>query len=145
MQKLNRKLEYSLMALKHMSLKSDGQLTTAKEVAESYQTPFDATARVLQIMASSGWLKSEQGACGGYKINRRLEEVTLLDLIQLIEGPPQISKCLHNKAGCEIEKTCNIVSPIHVLNLRLNEFYKSFSLAELLHQEPATTLTRWSS
>jgi Rrf2 family protein len=127
------------MALKHISLKPEGALTTAKEVAESYQAPFDATARVLQIMASRGWLKSEQGAFGGYKLTRRLSEVTLLDLIQVIEGTPKIAKCLHQKSDCEIQSSCNIVSPIQTLNQRLNQFYQSFSLAELLLNEPADT------
>jgi len=135
MQKLNRKLEYSMMALKHMSLKPQGELTTAKEVSERYHAPFDATARVMQKMANKGWLKSEQGAFGGYKMGRDLESMTLLDLIQVVEGPTRIAKCLQKKQGCEIESSCNIVSPIRNLNNRLNDFYRSCSVAELLVDE----------
>ena len=72
MNKLGRKLEYSLMALKHMSLKGPGELTSAKEVADRYRTPFDATARVMQMMAARGLLRSEQGAQGGYQLSREL-------------------------------------------------------------------------
>lgn len=109
-----------------------GELTTAKEVAESYQAPFDATARVMQTMAQRGWLKSEQGAAGGYLISKDLSKLTLADLMEAIQGPTQIAKCLHSEEPCEIQRHCNIISPIHNLNNKLSEFYKSVTLKELL-------------
>jgi len=137
MNKLNRKIEYSLIALRHMSLKKSGELTTAKEVSESYQAPFDATARVMQVMAQKGLLKSEHGAFGGYQITKDLESFTLNDLIDIIQGPTQIARCIqHEKDGteapCDIRKTCNIISPIQALNQRLTDFYKSVSINELI-------------
>jgi Rrf2 family transcriptional regulator, nitric oxide-sensitive transcriptional repressor len=132
MNKLNRKLEYSLMALKHMSLKPPGELTSAKEVADSYSAPFDATARVLQQMAQNGLLRSEQGASGGYQITQDLAKVTLHDLLEVIQGPTQIAKCLHKDDACELQKSCNIISPVTTLNQKLNQFYQNLSLKELI-------------
>jgi Rrf2 family transcriptional regulator, nitric oxide-sensitive transcriptional repressor len=136
MQKVNRKIEYSLMALKHMSGKTPGILTTAKEVSEAYRAPFDATARVMQAMAQRGWLKSEFGASGGYQITRDLSKLTLLDLMDTIQGPTAIAKCIYRDKvePCEIQDKCNIVSPIHSLNTKLTDFYKSISIRELLSQ-----------
>ena len=136
MNKLNRKLEYSLIALKHMSQKNPGELTTAKEVSESYQAPFDATAKVMQMMAGHGLLKSEQGASGGYQITQDLAKINLHELIEVIQGRTQIAKCLqHGEDGsCDIQKSCNIISPVLALNQRLTEFYKSVSLHELLER-----------
>jgi len=134
MNKVNRKLEYSLMALKHRSQKRPGELTTAKEVAVSYRAPFDATARVMQTMAQKGLLRSEHGAFGGYQITKDLTKVTLLDLIEWIQGETKIAKCLHKEEPCEIQPQCNIISPITNLNHRLNNFYKSVSIQELLQR-----------
>jgi Rrf2 family nitric oxide-sensitive transcriptional repressor len=135
MNKLNRKLEYSLIALKHMSDKNSDELTTAKEVSEKYHAPFDATARVMQMMAQKGLLKSEQGALGGYHISKDLKSVTLNDLIEIIQGPTQIAKCLHKAEPCEIKFSCNIISPVENLNMRLTDFYKSVSVEEILWQK----------
>jgi Rrf2 family protein len=135
MNKLNRKVEYSLMALKHMSRKMPGELTSAKEVADSYQAPFDATARVMQLMAQSGILRSSPGVQGGYQITKDLSKVTLHDLMELIQGPTQIAKCLHKQEPCEIQSSCNIVSPVHALNQKLNDFYKNVTLKELLFKD----------
>lgn len=134
MNKLNRKIEYALMALKHMVQKNPSELTTAKEVSETLKSPFDATAKVMQLMASRGLLKSEQGAFGGYQISKDLAKVTMLDLIEIVEGAPAIAKCLHREKAdvCEIQSTCNIVAPVIILNHKLNNFYQSLNLKELL-------------
>lgn len=130
MNKMNRKLEYALIALKHMSQKTPGELTSAKEVVETTGVPFDATARVMQQLSQAGILRSEQGARGGYSIIKDLSKSSFHDLIVVILGPTGVSKCIHGE--CELIETCNIVSPVHVLNKRLIEFYKSLSLKELL-------------
>ena len=138
MNKINRKLEYALMALKHMSQKIPGELTSAKEVSDSFHTPFDATARVMQQMAQKGGiLRAEYGANGGYQITKDLAKVSIHDLLEVIEGPTALVKCLHKEAPCEIQGTCNIVSPVTTLNTKLTEFYKSLSLKDLLVERAA--------
>jgi Rrf2 family nitric oxide-sensitive transcriptional repressor len=132
MNRIHRKIEYALIALRHMSQKGQGELTTAKEVAERYESPFDATARVMQIMAQKGLLRSEQGVAGGYLIIKDLNKVYLHDLIEMIQGPAKVARCLHKDDPCEIRSTCNIVSPMSYLNQKLTDFYKSLSLRELL-------------
>ena len=81
-------------------------------------------------MAQSGLLRSEQGARGGYSIIRDLSKANFHDLIEVILGPTGISKCIHGE--CELIASCNIVSPVSVLNKRLIDFYKSVTLKELL-------------
>lgn len=133
MNRINRKIEYALMALKHMSHKVPGELTTAKEVSDTFRTPFDATARVMQIMASQDLLRSEQGAFGGYQILKDLAKVSLLDLMEMIEGPQSLVKCIHKETeSCDIVGTCNIVSPLTQLSQKVNDLYGSISLKELL-------------
>ncbi|MGZ3785263.1 MAG: RrF2 family transcriptional regulator [Bdellovibrio sp.] len=140
MHKINRKLEYALMALKYMSQKIPGELTSAKEVSDAFHTPFDATARVMQQMAQKGGiLRAEYGASGGYQITKDLAKLSIQDLIEIIEGPTALVKCLHKEGPCEIQETCNIVSPISHLNERLTDFYKSLSLKDLLVNKPSLT------
>jgi Rrf2 family transcriptional regulator, nitric oxide-sensitive transcriptional repressor len=140
MNKINRKVEYALMALKHMRAKSPGELTSAKEICDSYGAPFDGMSRVLQVLAQKGVLKSEQGAQGGYQITRDLAKVSLQDLVEWMTGKIEIAKCMHTGAenSCEIRSSCNIVSPMMVLNKKLNEFYKTLSVAELLDPKSKT-------
>ena len=135
MNKVNRKLEYSLMALKHIAGKPTGQLTTAKEISENFKAPFDATARVLQSMAQRGLLKAEHGAHGGYLLVQDLSQVNMNDLIEIVQGPIRVSKCLHEDDPCEIRDSCNIVTPIQNFNDQLTDFFKSISVKDLLFQK----------
>ncbi|MNJ93485.1 transcriptional repressor NsrR [compost metagenome] len=132
------------MALKHMSQKIPGELTSAKEVSDSFHTPFDATARVMQQMAQKGGiLRSEYGANGGYQITKDLSKISIHDLVEIVEGPTALVKCLHKEVPCEIQGTCNIVSPITALNQKLTDFYRSVSLKDLLvEKEKASTVVK---
>ena len=137
MNKVHRKVEYSLMALKHIGAKASGELTTAKEVADAFHAPFEAMARSLQIMAQTGLLRSEQGKQGGYKLTRTLDQVTLLELIEMMEGKTAIAKCLSSGETCDIHNSCNIISPIQNLNNRLSDFYRGLSVQEILQGQGA--------
>jgi Rrf2 family nitric oxide-sensitive transcriptional repressor len=135
--RLNRKVEYALMALKVMSQKRQGELTSVKEVIERTSCPFDATARVLQQMAQRGILRSEQGAHGGYLLVRDLNKISLYDLMDTVLGPVAVAKCLHTENDCDLKSTCNIISPIQILNRRMNDFYHGVSLGELFRSRAA--------
>lgn len=134
MNKLNKKMEYALMALKHMSFKTKSELTSAKEVADQMHIPFEVTARVLQALSSRGLLRAEYGASGGYILARSLAEVSIHDLSEMLEGHVGLTKCLGSSdESCEISATCNISSPIFNLNKKVQEFYRSIPLSEVLH------------
>lgn len=131
--KINRKIEYSLMALKHMNDKHPGELSTAKEICLKYHVPFDATARVLQIMSQKGLLKSEHGAHGGYQIIKDLSKVSFFELCEWILGKVKLANCLHKKQhGCELIGECNILSPMLTLNEKLEELYHQLSLKQII-------------
>lgn len=133
MNKIHRKVEYALISLRHMKQKEPGQLTTVKEICRAYGCSFDATSRVLQMMVQKGLLKSEQGAQGGYLIQKDLRKVSLHDLIEYVVGPISVVKCLDvDKGECEMERNCNVIAPLAFLNDQLIEFYKSINIDSML-------------
>lgn len=145
MNKIHRKMEYALIALKHMSQKRPGELTTVKEICQKYGTPFDATARVMQQMVQGKFLKSEQGAYGGYLIMKDLTKVTVKDLVERVVGPVEIVKCINTEfvqeSACELKETCNIKLPLAQLNEKLLQFYESINLHQLLNVRPGVEET----
>ena len=138
MLKVNRKIEYSLIALKHMNAKAKGELSTVREICERYGTPFDPLAHVLRILNTRGVLRSEQGAHGGYRIAANLDQVSFADLIEMIEGQLGFTDCIKlGECGCSMLERCNILSPMQAVNARLLEFLRTIKLAELVREDSA--------
>lgn len=136
MNRLNRKVEYALMALNYMSQRAPGQLISAKEICQATDIPFDATSRVMQQMAQRGILKVEHGAHGGYILIRDLKQINFLEIIQTITGPVEVVRCVNEQFECELFAKCNMVSPLKKFNEKLIGFYSSLSLSELTQSEP---------
>ena len=134
MVKMSRKIEYALIALKHMLKKDINELTSAKEISNDFNIPFDVISKVLQILNQNKILKSEQGVSGGYKIISELKSVSLYDLIRFIEGPVGLVRCLvKDPSECEIISNCNIIEPLNYLNTKILNLYKSINLEEILY------------
>ena len=134
--KINRKIEYALISLKHMCSKNPGQLTSAKEICDIYQTPFDPTSRVLQIMVQHNILKAEQGVKGGYQITKDLSKIPMRELSDMIVGPIEIANCFHgNYSHCEITHTCHIIAPMLNLNEHINKLFSTIMVSDLIQSK----------
>jgi Rrf2 family transcriptional regulator, nitric oxide-sensitive transcriptional repressor len=136
--KVNRKVEYGLVALKHMFGKPKGQLTSVREICDHFGTPFDPVAHVMRILNSGGLVKSEQGAHGGYRLQDNVLTVTFSDFIEMIEGHPlAFTDCLREEDDCRctMMDRCNIVTPMHHLHDRLRGFLRSIKLGDLLAED----------
>ena len=132
MNRLNRRIEYAFIALKYMTDRRAGHLTTVKEICDSTGIPFDATSKVMQQMVQAKILKSEQGAAGGYLLVRDLSKVTVREVIEITSGAVGVVRCMKSKRGCEFLKNCNVITPMKNLSHRVNDFYQTLSVAEIL-------------
>ncbi len=153
MLKVNKKVEYALIGLRHMHSKPREDLTTVREICERYGTPFDPVAHVMRILNTQGLLKSEQGAHGGYRLQGDIRGINLGQLIEMIEGRLAFVDCVREEhCGCGIKEQCNIHRSMREVNNRLIEFLNSVPLADLVqfdhpllgsfgeYQQPGTTV-----
>jgi Rrf2 family protein len=138
--KINRKVEYALMALKFIKDKGPSSLTTAREICDHFNTPFDTTAKVMQIMNSAGILHSHKGVKGGYSLSRDLSEISYMELVELIEGKSFMMDC--HEGPCELIDKCNISQPIKRLNDYLINIFNDLSLNELLSEDNLLALKK---
>ena len=134
--KVNRKTEYALMALKYIMEKESRGLTTARELCDHFGTPFDTTAKVLQIMNQNDILGSVKGINGGYALKMSLSNVSFNELTKIIDGKNHTDHFCHGTKGlCELSKTCNIATPLDTLNKKIKNYLNTISLQDLLGGE----------
>jgi len=133
--KLNRKVEYALISLRYMRGKKPGELTSVKEIVQTFSCSFDLTSRVLQRLTAAGILRSAKGAQGGYQIIKDLADISFFTLNDLLAEPMGLTRCVQpDGASCEIEQHCNIISPMKRFNQELKGFYQKLSVDSLLEE-----------
>ena len=129
MLKITKKTEYALIALTHIKGNQDS-LISSKDIAKHYNVPVELMAKTLQIMARVGYIKAIKGSRGGYHSNGSLNNISLKQFIESLEGPLAISDC-SSKNTCQQLPTCNIKEPIKRINDNLLTFLDSISVVEI--------------
>lgn len=136
MMRIGKKVEYALIGLLHMSQKDNRQLTTAKELAQTYHIPQELMGKVLQQLARRGLIRSVQGVKGGYRIHGPIYKISLSQVYNAIEGPIKIVSCIckKNRLICEQRSFCIIKNPMEVLQEKLEELFCQLTLEDLRNE-----------
>jgi len=132
---LSKKVEYGLIAIRHMATGGRGRIYTAKEIAEKYQIPYELLSKIMQKLAKKGFIASYQGVHGGYTLTRDPSTVTVSSLIQTIEGKPAV-KIVQCEAeipeNCIIHNQCTIKDPLVKLQSSINQIFDQMTVMQLI-------------
>lgn len=144
MVKLNRTTEYGLIALTCIKSKAEGELTSAREIAERYSLPFEILAKTLQKLKEQEIITSTYGTRGGYVLKRDLKTLSLLEFLKIMEGPVGVVPCVNtakadltptttkaNGNCCDYETGCTIRPTMSFLNNKISDFLGRIFLDEL--------------
>ena len=72
----------------------------AKEIADKICVTHRYVLKIARNLCTAGIIKSYKGADGGYALAKSPSEITLLDILEAIEGPYKFSRCLNDPALC---------------------------------------------
>ena len=130
MLKITRKVEYALIALRHMQLKQPEELTSTKEIATRYGVPQQLLAKTLQHMARDGIIEAVQGSAGGYRVSTNLDQMSMKDFFEKLEGPLGMMDCYFDSDCIQIGD-CNIRVPIQRINDNMRNLFSQMSVQEV--------------
>jgi len=85
--KLNRASALGVFAGIHLARQGKKAPIQGKEIAESLGTPHDYLLKVLQQLVKARIFMSERGPAGGFQLRKDPDQITLLDIVEAIEGP----------------------------------------------------------
>jgi Rrf2 family protein len=135
MLKLSKKVEYALMAAKFMALQNSGRLSSAREIAESYQIPHPLVAKVLQSLVRSNLAVSVKGVNGGFSLSKKPEQISLLDIIAAVDTKFRIVDCMQPNgsiADCSNFDCCKIKDPLAEIQRKIDKVFIETSLTQIL-------------
>ena len=134
MVRLSKRVEYGLIALRHIATRPYGELVTAKEIADAYGVQYELLAKVLQRLTKAGLILSVHGVRGGYSLARRPQEIPVSSIINAIEGArPVIAQCLSDgPESCEVFAVCTIKSPLTRVQANIERAFDTMMLSEIV-------------
>jgi Rrf2 family protein len=130
MLKLTKKADYGLIAMKHLAVNAPAS-SSAKEIAEAYGIPGALLSKILQKLVKNGFLRSEQGTNGGYKLAREAREITAYEIIRAIDGPIFLTTCFTEHGYCCHTNTCIVRDPLQKVHEGILRLLGSISLADM--------------
>ena len=135
MLKLSKKAEYALMAARYMALKNSLGHSTAKEISESYEIPYQLVAKVLQNLVKNDIAISAKGVNGGFSLARKAESISLIDIIRAVETNFKIVDCMQansSKIDCEHFECCKIKDPLAEVQRKIDKVFLETTIAQIL-------------
>ena len=126
----NRKTEYALLAIEHISQKED--LASTREISQAYKIPYPLLAKIMQKLSSKGIIKAVHGTKGGYVLSRKPADITVADVVEVFDGPVAIADCFREeKITCPQWGGCHIRDPFHELNAKILALLTQTTVADL--------------
>lgn len=89
----------------------DGRRLKAGELAEAVGTTPGFLAHAMAPLVARGWVRSEPGRTGGYAATDAFERVTVLDVIEAVEGPTDTGRCVLEDRPCGATGPCALHVP----------------------------------
>ena len=118
------------------ALAAAGAVCGAAEIAESEGVPVRFAHKILRKLMQGGIVSSHVGAKGGYSLLSPPDQLTLLDIVELIDGPLAVSKCADENYVCSKNGTCKQNCIYHcifdTISAELAEKMRLLTIAEII-------------
>ena len=126
---ITRKADLAVRALQVLE-GADARMK-AGALAEALVSTAGFVPQVLGPLVKRGWVRSDPGPTGGYSLVAGLDDISVLDVVELIDGPTDMGKCVVAGRGCGIEDPCAMHTAWSRARTELMASLASTSLADL--------------
>lgn len=133
--KITAKTRYGIRALAFIAEKHNigEELIRIKDISESQKISVQYLEQILYKLKKSGIVSGKRGPSGGYKLSKLPEEITVLEIFQILESDISAVDCSKNKENC-VGKDCTTIYLWTKLNNSLKKILQETTLAELMRE-----------
>lgn len=119
---INQKADYAARILLRLAMQPPGATTTAREAAQACLIPYALARRLFSLLANAGFLKAHRGKKGGFSLARPPSEISLLEVVEAIEGPLALNRCVIKPEQCPLVPNC----PVHEEWVRAQDLLRGY-------------------
>lgn len=128
---LSRSSEYAIRAFVYLAQQEPGRLVMAKQIAEDAGLPGHFLAKLLQQLARKGLIRSNKGPSGGFMLNAPPKGVSLLSIVEGVDGSGLYDRCPLGHENCADNKTCAVHDGWMGVRSRIVDYLEHTSLADV--------------
>ncbi len=134
---ISAKTEYACIALIELAVHyASERPLRARDIADVHGIPSQFLLQILARLKGAGLVSGTRGASGGYRLNRPPHEITLCDVVRIIEG--HVDKANGNSHASTWAR-CALDNVWRRISLAEREILESLTLADLADETPATS------
>jgi Rrf2 family protein len=134
MMQITRQADYAVRAVLHLTKMNNGDRAATSTVAKEQRIPPSFLAKIISQLSIAGLLHTSRGARGGVTLARDPKDITLLEVIEAIDGPIKLNECVGDGGVCSFEDNCPIRSVWCDAQEELVTRLKKTDFAQLLAQ-----------
>lgn len=106
---ITRQADYAVRAVLHVAQLEEGDRLATSVIAEAENIPLPFLAKIVSQLSVKGILDAMRGASGGVRLARPASDISLLEVIEAIDGEISLNRCVLNEDACTSTSTC----PVH--------------------------------
>jgi Rrf2 family protein len=131
---ITRQADYALRAMLYLAQLEPNQRAATSQIAEEQHIPPSFLAKIISQLSIAGLIHTSRGARGGVSLARQPEEISVLEVVEAIDGPISLNECTENPSSCPFGEDCPLRSLWCDTQSELVKRLKKTSFAEFVTQ-----------
>ena len=142
MLKITRLADYAVLIICSFD-SCKGKVVSAQELTNKTGLQKTTVDKVLSILVRNKLLKTHRGVKGGYKPFKKLEDISIKELIEAVEGPVSLTDCIDNNArNCNLFDACITKHTWSVVNSAIRDTLESIKVKDISDSKNLNKLPR---
>ena len=108
---ITRQADYALRAMLYLTNLEPNQRAATSQIAQEQKIPPSFLAKIISQLSIAGLIHTSRGARGGVSLARQPEDISILEVVEAIDGPLSLNECTQNPSACPFGDSC----PLHSL------------------------------
>ena len=131
---ITRETDYALRILQNLQ---DGERRSVGELSKAESVPQQFAYKITKKLAKAGLLEITRGVDGGCRLKKGLDEVSLYDLITIMEGGYEVNACMDPDFACSRRENggCSVHPKLLTIQKTLTDQLRAYSLESILHRK----------
>ncbi|MGA3213341.1 MAG: SUF system Fe-S cluster assembly regulator [Terriglobales bacterium] len=138
--RLSKLTDYGILLMTQIARHPERPMYTARDLSAETQLPLPTVSKILKALSNGGLLCSHRGVKGGYSLTRNAQEISVGQVITVLEGPIGVTECGGMPGLCDLEPHCPMSANWRIISNEVKRALENLTLPDLI--SPVTVIPK---